>query len=69
MRVAGRPADPKLLVRDHDTKYVASFNEVFRSEGTHILKTPFRTPNVNPYATDYSSMVGSGGESLELEVA
>jgi len=35
----------KFLVRDRDTKYVASFDEVFKAEGTEILKTPFRTPN------------------------
>jgi putative transposase len=38
------------LVRDRDTKYVASFDEVFRSEGAQILETPFRTPNANAYA-------------------
>jgi hypothetical protein len=39
----------KFLVRDRDTKYVAGFDEVFRSEGAQILKTPFRTPNANAY--------------------
>ena len=38
------------LVRDRDTKYVASFDDVFGSEGTEILKTPYRTPNVNAFA-------------------
>jgi len=40
----------KFLVRDRDTKYVASFDEVFRAEGAEILRTPFRTPNANAYA-------------------
>ncbi|HVA02292.1 MAG TPA: hypothetical protein VMU64_00980 [Acidimicrobiales bacterium] len=31
-------------------KKVANFDEVFRSEGAQILKTPFRTPNANAYA-------------------
>jgi transposase InsO family protein len=35
----------KFLVRDRDTKYVASFDEVFKAEGTEIVKTLFRTPN------------------------
>ena len=52
--VAGNLADvgvdPKFLVRDRDTKYVASFDAVFRSEGAQILQTPFRTPNANAYA-------------------
>ena len=29
---------------------MASFDEVFGSEGTEILKTPYRTPNVNAFA-------------------
>jgi putative transposase len=40
----------RFLVRDRDTKYVASFDEVFGAEGTQILKTPFRTPNANALA-------------------
>jgi putative transposase len=42
--------DVTFLVRDRDTKYVASFDEVFRSEGAQILRTPFRAPNANAYA-------------------
>ena len=40
----------KFLVRDRDTKYVASLDEVFKAEGTEILKTPFRTPNADAFA-------------------
>jgi transposase InsO family protein len=40
----------KFLVRDRDTKYVASFDEVFKADGTEILRTPFRTPNANAFA-------------------
>jgi hypothetical protein len=35
----------RFLVRDRDTKYVGSFDNVFKAEGTEILRTPFRTPN------------------------
>ena len=42
--------DPKFPIRDRDTKYVANFDEAFRSERTQNLKTPFRTPNANAYA-------------------
>jgi len=41
---------PELMGTHRDTKYVASFDEVFGSEGTEILKTPYRTPNVNAFA-------------------
>jgi transposase InsO family protein len=48
--IADTGIDVKFLVRDRDTKYVASFDAVFRSEGAQILQTPFRTPNANAYA-------------------
>jgi hypothetical protein len=51
--------DVKFLVRDRDTKYVASFDEVFRSEGAQILRTPFRTPNANAYAERFVRTVRS----------
>jgi transposase InsO family protein len=49
----------KFLVRDRDTKYVASFDEVFKAEGIQILKTPFRTPNANAYAERFVRTVRS----------
>jgi len=39
----------QFLLRDRDTKFVASFDEVFRAEGASILRTPFRTPNANAF--------------------
>jgi hypothetical protein len=47
------------LVRDRDTKYVASFDEVFNSEGARILQTPYRTPNANAFAERFVRTVRS----------
>jgi transposase InsO family protein len=49
----------KFLVRDRDTKYVASFDEVFRGESAEILRTPFRTPNANAYAERFVRTIRS----------
>src|ERR1039458_4610820 len=49
----------RVLVRDRDTKYVASFDEVFRAKGTKILRTPVRTPNANAVAERFVRTVRS----------
>ena len=37
------------LIRDRDRKFTNSFDEVFRSAGFAIIRTPFRSPQANPH--------------------
>jgi len=49
----------RFLVRDRDTKYTETFDEVFRSKGATILRTPYRTPNANAIAERFVRSVRS----------
>jgi transposase InsO family protein len=40
----------RFLIRDRDSKYSGLFDEVFRSEGIRIVKTPVRAPKANAIA-------------------
>jgi putative transposase len=42
--------DPvRFLIRDHDSKYTSSFDEVFRSEGAQVILTPIGAPTANAF--------------------
>jgi transposase InsO family protein len=49
----------RFLLRDRDTKYVQSFDEVFAADGGEIHMSPYRTPNANAYAERFVRTVRS----------
>jgi transposase InsO family protein len=40
----------RFLIRDRDSKFCRSFNEVLRTEGIRTIRTPIRSPKANAFA-------------------
>jgi putative transposase len=47
----------RFLIRDGACQFVAAFDEIFRSEGATIIRTPPRTPVANAYAERWVASV------------
>ena len=43
-------AGTRALVRDRGSQFTQAFDEIFRTEGCEVLKTPVRTPMANAFA-------------------
>jgi putative transposase len=40
----------RFLVHDRDTKFSHGFDEIFRTEGIKVIRTPIQAPNANAHA-------------------
>jgi transposase InsO family protein len=59
MTLAERARPVRFLIHDRDAKFSAAFDEVFRSEGARIIRTPIQAPNANAHAERWVRTVRS----------
>jgi putative transposase len=59
MQLAEQQRPFQLLIHDRDTKFSRAFDEVFRSEGIEVIRTPVRAPNANAFAERWVRTVRS----------
>ena len=57
--LAERSEPLRFLIRDRDQKFTDRFDDVFRSDGIEIVRTPFRAPQANGVAERFVRTVRS----------
>ena len=50
MRLDDEGVRMRFLIRDRDSKFSASFDEIFRSEGIRVIRAPVRAPRARAHA-------------------
>jgi putative transposase len=57
MNLAERSRPVGFLIRDRDTKFTPSFDDVFSTEGIRIIRTPVRSPRANAFTERFVGTV------------
>jgi putative transposase len=57
LAIEGRLGEVRFLLHDRDAKFSGPFDEVFRTEGVRVIRTPIRSPKANAFAERFVKTV------------